>query len=73
MTTYTDSQAKAIKNYLKDKERVAVWVTKEKKDEIKDAASSAGLNISQFVLQAIDHEIEAAAPGSSAAASDMKG
>ena len=59
MTKYTQAQAKAIKQYMHEKvENIQLRVPKGKKDVIKAASIRAGLSMNQFIIRAIDHEIE---------------
>lgn len=55
---YTEGQAKATANYMKDKHTIRVVVRKEKADEYKTAAKAAGKSLNQYIIDCIEKRME---------------
>lgn len=51
---YTEGQAKATANYMKDKHTIRVVVTKDKAAEYKEAAAESGKSLNQFIIDCIE-------------------
>lgn len=51
---YTEGQARATANYMKDKHTIRVIVTKEKADEYKKVAESKGVSLNRFIIDCIE-------------------
>lgn len=63
---YTEAQKKSAKKWdAANLDRVSVAMPKGKKDDIKEAASTAGESMNQYIINAVDQRMERdnAAPG----------
>ena len=50
---YTDAQHKAITKYRANRATIEINLTKEQKEKIKQAATSEGLSVNQFILNRV--------------------
>lgn len=58
-TYYTESQKRATIKYAKEKlKRIPLDVQKDKYDEIKAAADTAGMKVNGYIKEAIDEKME---------------
>lgn len=55
---YTEAQARACKKYLATKAEYKIRMSEETKEEIKKYAETANKSMNQFILDAVDHEID---------------
>lgn len=55
---YTPAQAKASKKYLDSLDNYKIRMTKEQKEQIKEAAASENKSINQFILDCIIEHIK---------------
>ena len=55
---YTPAQAKASKKYLDSLDNYKIRMTKEQKEQIKEAAASESKSMNQFILDCILEHIE---------------
>lgn len=55
---YTEAQKKATTKYLKTLKEVRFRVKPEEYEQIQSSATSKGLSVRAFILQAIQHELE---------------
>ena len=55
---YTEAQARATAEYMKDKHTIRVVVTKEKAELIKKHASASGESMNGFIKRAINETME---------------
>ena len=53
---YTPGQAKATAKYMEDKHTIRVVVSKDKAEEYKKLAASAGKSLNQFIIDCIEKE-----------------
>lgn len=51
---YTAGQAKATANYMNDKHTIRVVVTKDKAEEYKQLAESAGKSLNRYIIDCIE-------------------
>ena len=57
--TYTEAQKKSAKKWdAANLDRVSVAMPKGKKDDIKEAASTAGESMNQYIINAVDQRME---------------
>ena len=52
-TRYTEAQHKAITKYRAGRAKIELNLTKEQKEEIKQAATDAGQSVNQFILDKV--------------------
>ena len=50
---YTDAQHKAINKYRANRATIELNLTKEQKEQIKQAAADAGKSVNQFILEKV--------------------
>lgn len=50
---YTDAQHKAINKYRANRATIEINLTREQKEQVKQAAISAGMSINQYILNKI--------------------
>lgn len=56
---YTEAQKKSAKKWdAANLDRVSVAMPKGKKDDIKEAASTAGESMNQYIINAVDQRME---------------
>ncbi len=55
---YTEAQARACKKYLATKAEYKIRMSEETKEKIKKYAETANKSMNQFILDAVDHEID---------------
>ena len=55
---YTEAQKKATTEYLKTLSNISIRLKKEDAQKYKDAASSCGMSLREFVLKSMDEKIE---------------
>lgn len=55
---YTPAQAKASKKYLDSLDNYKIRMTKEQKEQIKEAAAKENKSINQFILDCILEHLE---------------
>lgn len=55
---YTESQARASREYMKDKHTIRVVVTVEKANEYKSVAESKGKSLNKFIIDCIEKGME---------------
>ena len=56
---YTEAQKKSAKKWdVANLDRVSVAMPKGKKDDIKEAASTAGESMNQYIINAVDQRME---------------
>lgn len=55
---YTEAQARACKKYLATKAEYKIRMSEETKEKIKKYAEVANKSMNQFILDAVDHEID---------------
>lgn len=51
---YTEAQAKASREYLKNLDEIRIRIPKGKKEEYKQAAEAAGKSLNQFIVDCIE-------------------
>lgn len=51
---YTEAQARATAEYMKNKHTIRVVVTKEKAEEYKELAEAAGKSLSQYIIDCVE-------------------
>lgn len=51
---YTEAQAKASREYLKNLDEIRIRIPKGKKTEYKQAAETAGKSLNQFIIDCIE-------------------
>lgn len=51
---YTEGQARATANYMKDRHTIRVVVTKEKAEEYKQMAAEQGKSLNQFIIDCVE-------------------
>lgn len=54
---YTEAQARASANYLKNFDDIRIRVPKGTKDRYNSAAKSAGKSLNKFIIECIEKEI----------------
>lgn len=54
---YTEGQAKATANYMKDRHTIRVVVPKEKAEQYKSIAEQKGMSLNQFIINCIESQI----------------
>jgi len=50
---YTDAQHKAINKYRANRATIEINLTREQKEQIKQAATDAGQSVNQFILDKV--------------------
>ena len=50
---YTDAQHKAINKYRTNRATIEINLTKEQKEQVKQAATAAGMSTNQYILSKI--------------------
>lgn len=53
----SDKQLQHIKNYLKDKAEIKVWLEKDFKEEIKDHCAKNNISVNQYILNLIAQDM----------------
>lgn len=50
---YSDARRKATQRYMDNHGRIALTMTKEQKEQIQEAAKSAGMSINQYIISKV--------------------
>lgn len=55
---YTQAQKKATKKYMENKSEIHIVVTKKQKEAIIDRAQGLGLNVSAYIKELIENDLQ---------------